>query len=93
MNIQMLRIIGCLEGISFILLLFFAMPMKYMMNNPIYVQYVGMGHGVLFIVLLAVLFRVCQKQKWPNHIFMLGFIAAILPFGPFVFDHKIKKLT
>ena len=92
MNIQTLRMISILEGISFLLLLFFAMPMKYMMENPIFVKYIGMGHGLLFIVLLIALLIVCQKQKWSNQIFLLGFIAAILPFGPFVFDHKLKKL-
>ena len=93
MNIKTLRLVGLLEGISFLLLLFIAMPMKYMFNNPILVKYVGMGHGVLFILFLVVLFVVCEKQKWSIKIFILGLIASILPFGPFVFDHKLKKLA
>lgn len=92
MNIKSLRIIGFLEGISFLLLLFIAMPMKYIWGNPILVEYVGMGHGILFIAFLAVLFIVCEKQKWSIKIFILGLIASILPFGPFVFDHKLKQL-
>ena len=90
MNIQTLRIIGLLEGISFLLLLFIAMPMKYMLDNPILVKYVGMGHGVLFILFLIVLFTVCERQKWSITMFILGLIASILPFGTFVFDRKIK---
>ena len=92
MNIQTLRVVGFLEGISFLLLLFVAMPMKYIFDNPILVKYVGMGHGVLFILFLIVLFVVCEKQKWSLKMFILGLIASILPFGPFVFDTKIKKL-
>ena len=92
MNIQTLRVVGFLEGISFLLLLFVAMPMKYIFDNPILVKYVGMGHGVLFILFLIVLFVVCEKQKWSLKMFILGLIASILPFGPFVFDAKIKKL-
>jgi len=92
MNKQTLRLVGFLEGISFILLLFIAMPVKYMMGNPLLVKYIGMGHGLLFMLLLAILFVVCQKHKWPNKIFILGFVAAILPFGPFIFDQKLKKL-
>lgn len=92
MNIKSLRIIGFLEGMSFLLLLFIAMPMKYIWGNPIMVKYVGMGHGVLFIAFLLVLMVVVQKMKWSNRIFFLGFIASILPFGPFVFDHQLKKL-
>ncbi len=64
MNIQTLRVVGLLEGLSFLLLLFIAMPMKYMFDNPVLVKYVGMGHGVLFILFLIVLFAVCEKQKW-----------------------------
>ncbi|MEG2263747.1 MAG: DUF3817 domain-containing protein, partial [Acinetobacter sp.] len=41
MNIKTLRLVGLLEGISFLLLLFIAMPVKYMMDNPILVKYVG----------------------------------------------------
>lgn len=92
MNIKTLRWVGFLEGISFLLLLFIAMPMKYMFDNPILVKYVGMGHGVLFIAFLVVLFLVCEKQKWSLKMFILGLIASILPFGPFVFDAKLKKM-
>ena len=91
MNIKSLRVVGFLEGISFLLLIFIAMPLKYIWDNPILVKYVGMGHGVLFIAFLVVLFVVCEKQKWSLKMFLLGLIAFILPFGPFVFDHKLKK--
>ena len=92
MTIQNLRLVGTLEGISFLLLLFVAMPMKYLLGNPILVKYVGMGHGVLFIAFLAVLFVVCEKQKWSLTMFLMGLIASILPFGPFFFDAKLKKM-
>ena len=91
MNIQTLRVVGLLEGLSFLLLLFIAMPMKYMFDNPVLVKYVGMGHGVLFILFLIVLFAVCEKQKWSITIFLTGLAASILPFGPFVFDRKLKR--
>ena len=91
MNIQTLRVVGLLEGLSFLLLLFIAMPMKYMFDNPVLVKYVGMGHGVLFILFLIVLFAVCEKQKWSITIFLMGLAASILPFGPFVFYRKLKR--
>ena len=91
MNIQTLRVVGLLEGLTFLLLLFIAMPMKYMFDNPVLVKYVGMGHGVLFILFLIVLFAVCEKQKWSITIFLMGLAASILPFGPFVFDRKLKR--
>lgn len=75
---------------SFLLLLFIAMPMKYMMGNPILVKYVGMGHGVLFIVFLVVLFAVCEKQKWSLKVFILGLIASILPLGHLFLTAKLS---
>ena len=93
MNIKTLRVVGFLEGISFLLLLFIAMPLKYILGNAVLVKYVGMGHGVLFMIFLAVLFIVCEKQKWSIKVFIYGLMASILPFGPFVFDHYVKKIT
>ena len=93
MNIKTLRVVGFLEGISFLLLLFIAMPLKYILGNAVLVKYVGMGHGVLFMIFLAVLFIVCEKQKWSIKVFIYGLIASILPFGPFVFDNYVKKIT
>ena len=93
MNIKTLRVVGFLEGISFLLLLFIAMPLKYILGKAVLVKYVGMGHGVLFMIFLAVLFIVCEKQKWSIKVFIYGLIASILPFGPFVFDHYVKKIT
>ena len=90
MDIKALRLVGFLEGLSFLLLVFIAMPMKYIWDQPLLVKYVGMGHGVLFIVFLLVLFAVCERQKWSLKMFLLGFMASILPFGPFLFYHKLK---
>ena len=63
MNIQSLRVVGFLEGLSFLALLFIAMPLKYIWGNPILVKYVGMGHGVLFIAFLVVLFVVWGRRS------------------------------
>ncbi|TXJ08102.1 MAG: DUF3817 domain-containing protein [Acinetobacter sp.] len=92
MNVKTLRIVGVLEGISFLLLLGVAMPMKYIWDNPVAVKYVGMGHGVLFLLFLALLLIVCHRMKWSLTIFVMGLVAAILPFAPFLFDSKLKRL-
>lgn len=92
MNIQALRLVGFIEGLSFLLLLFIAMPLKYLWGNPILVKYVGMGHGILVIAFLAVLLVVCEREKWSLNMFVAGLVAAILPFGTFVYDRKLKQL-
>ena len=90
--ISALRLVGMLEGISFLLLLFFAMPMKYIYEQSIFVKYIGMGHGVLFVLYLIVLLVVCHRMKWSLSMFVMGLVASILPFGPFIFDLKLKKI-
>lgn len=93
MGIKFLRTVGFIEGLSFLLLLFFAMPMKYMMDNPIFVKYIGMAHGFLFVFYVIVLLIVCHRMKWSLNMFIMGLFASVLPFGPFVFDLKLKKLN
>ena len=90
---KLLRIVGFLEGISFLLLLFVAMPMKYMFDNASMIPTVGMAHGVLYLLFLVVLFVACHVQKWPLSSFLMGLAASVLPFGPFVFDAKLKNLV
>lgn len=92
MNIQTLRILSILEGISFLFLLGVAMPLKYIWDNPILMKFAGMSHGILFILFVVVLFIVCEKMKWSLSMFLTGLVAALLPFAPFWFDYKLKKM-
>jgi integral membrane protein len=84
------RIVGFIEGTSFLLLLFIAMPMKYLAGEPMLVQMVGMAHGVLWIAYLAVLLHAFLACQWPFRTLLLGGLASVLPFGPFVFDAKLQ---
>ncbi len=88
---DVLRITGFIEGISFILLLGFAMPLKYIFDMPIYVTIIGAAHGFLFLLYIALLAFATYKFKWSFLRFLGGCIAAVTPFGPFVFDAKLKK--
>ena len=69
MNIKTLRLVGLLEGISFLLLLFIAMPVKYMMDNPILVKYIGMGHGVLFVLFLWCYLRSAKTEMVSEYVY------------------------
>jgi len=90
-QLKLLTIVGFIEGISFLLLLGIAMPLKYMMGMPATVSWVGMAHGILFLVYLVVLMGTVGKVKLPIWAMPCGVVAAILPFGPFVFDYMLKK--
>lgn len=87
-----LRLISFLEGISFIVLLFIAMPLKYMFDKPFLVPYAGITHGILFIIFVVVLLVVCQLQKWSLKVFVFGLVASVLPFAPFFFERYIQRL-
>lgn len=88
-----LRLISFLEGISFIVLIFIAMPLKYKFDQPFLVPYAGMAHGVLFIIFIVVLLVVCQVRGWSLKVFLIGLIALILPFAPFWFERYVHRLA
>lgn len=77
------------EGVSLLLLLFFAMPMKYWAGNEFYVKTIGMAHGVLFIlyIVLAIVLKI--NQNWDLKKFLLICLASIIPFGTFYVEKKI----
>ena len=80
--------IGHLEGISFILLLFIAMPLKYVFDIPVWVRIVGSLHGVLFVAYCLIL-----AVAWRNIPLTFGqvikaFLLSFVPLGTF-FLHKI----
>lgn len=86
-----LRLVGLLEGISFLLLLGVAMPLKYLADQPLAVRYVGMAHGILWLGYLLALVPVALDHRWGFKTVALAVIASLLPAGPFVFDAKVLK--
>jgi len=89
--LKSLTLIGYLEGTSFLLLLFIAMPLKYMLDIPEGVKYIGMAHGMLFITYIIILIGSAIKMKMPLWAIPAGVLGSLLPFGPFIFDHLLKK--
>lgn len=89
--IKSFKYIALLEGISLLLLLFFAMPMKYIYELPIYVKVIGMAHGLLFIAYIALAVMLKIEEKWPIKKFVIVCIASIIPFGTFYVEKKYLK--
>ena len=85
------RHIGVAEGISYLILLLIAMPLKYLANKPDMVKYFGWAHGVLFVAFGIYLIKVWVQYKWSFGKTTVAFIASLLPFGTFVLDRKLKK--
>ncbi|GKU78789.1 DUF3817 domain-containing protein [Paenibacillus sp. L3-i20] len=86
-----LRIIGLFEGISFLVLLLIAMPLKYWADIPEPVSIVGMLHGVLFVLYILAVIHVTIVHRWSFVKFLLACVASVLPFGPFIVDKKLLR--
>lgn len=88
-----LRCVAIAEGLSLLVLLFIAMPLKYQYGNTEIVPIVGMTHGILFMVFLACAMLVSQRKEWSEKFFMLLVLSSIIPFATFFMDRKLKSLT
>src|SRR5689334_6564156 len=86
-----LRLVGFLEGASFLVLVGVAMPLKYFADEPMAVRMVGMGHGILFLLYLLTIFQAHFDNSWPLQRSALLILASLLPFGPFVADRKLLR--
>lgn len=90
-RLRNLRHVGIAEGISYLLLLGIAMPLKYLADIPEVVTYVGWIHGFLFIWFVFMLAVVQFSFRWPLLKFSWAFIASLIPFGTFILDKQLKR--
>lgn len=84
------RLISAIEGLSYLILVFIAMPIKYLEDNPIYVKFFGMAHGVLFIIFMISLFETKRKESWHTGFIFQLFVLSLIPFGAFSIENKVK---
>ncbi|MBT8343907.1 MAG: DUF3817 domain-containing protein [Sulfurovum sp.] len=93
-ELQKFRLINKIEGISFIILLFIAMPMKYSFGYPMATKVVGMMHGLL---VFAFIYQVIEAKKEAGFTLKetaLYSILSLIPFGSFYTDKLLaKKMT
>ena len=85
------RLVAILEGISYLVLLFIAMPMKYIWHQPLAVKYTGWAHGVLFVLYMLLLLLVWIELKWKFTRVLWAFVASLIPFGTFILDKQLQK--
>lgn len=87
--LEVFKKVAWLEGISLILLLFFAMPMKYYASDEFYVKKIGMAHGILFVIYIILVVILKIKLDWSFKKLGLLCLASIVPFGTFYAEKKI----
>lgn len=86
-----LRLVGMLEGASYLLLLGVAMPLKYLAGMPATVRVVGMIHGVLFLTFVAAVLYVGVRLRWSAGRIFMALLASVVPFGPFALDARLRR--
>ncbi|HIO93146.1 MAG TPA: DUF3817 domain-containing protein [Leucothrix mucor] len=91
LSINILRKAALVEGTTLILLMLIAVPLKRMAGIPEMVSIVGPLHGVAFLVYLALLTMSLTKDRLTLMQWIIGLVAAFIPFGSFIFDHKVLK--
>jgi len=85
------RLVGILEGLSYLILLFIAMPLKYFLEMPLAVKYVGWAHGALFVAYCITLLAAAVQLGWSFKKVIIAGLASLIPFGPFLIDRKVKN--
>lgn len=85
------RRVALLEGVSFLLLLGVAMPLKYLADWPLGVRVVGLAHGVLFIAYVALVAALFFKRRWDFGQAAEAVVLSLLPFGTFVLERRFRR--
>lgn len=91
-KLQWLRYSALAEGLSWLTLLFIAMPLKYIWGDPSYVKIVGMTHGILFIALITLLLQTFMESRIDKKEAITIFIASFIPFGTFFTDKSLRRV-
>lgn len=89
--LSLLRAVSLTEGVSFLVLMLVAMPLKYVWGQPIMVKWVGWAHGLLFIALGALVLLAMWRASLPLRVAAIVGVAALLPGGPFFADRLLKR--
>jgi len=87
------RLVSALEGISYALLVFVAMPLKYGLELPQMVRVLGMTHGLLFICFVLTLSMVTLSRKWPVTRALVFFAASLVPLGAIWIERTCAAMT
>ncbi|MBL0708403.1 MAG: DUF3817 domain-containing protein [Sulfurimonas sp.] len=89
-SVRMFRYINSIEGYSYLILLFIAMPIKYILGYAIAVKIAGMVHGILFILFCLLLLNAYRDARWSFSENIIFFIASLIPFGTFFTKRRIQ---
>ena len=90
-TLSIFRKVAVAEGLSYIALIFVAMPLKYFADMPLAVKYTGWAHGIFFMLYVVMVIMCFIEYKWKIGKTILIFLASLLPFAPFYVDKRLKE--
>lgn len=91
-SIGFFRLVAFLEGISLLILVFIAMPIKYVLGNPSVVKTVGQTHGILFILFVFFAIKLSAELEWRfKTTTWKVLVSSFVPFGTFYIDKTILR--
>ncbi len=85
------RKVAFVEGVSLLLLLFVAMPLKYAADLPLAVRIVGSLHGALFLWYVYEAIDLRLTKKWTNVRLLVALVVSSIPFATFWFDARLRR--
>jgi integral membrane protein len=85
------RKIAFIEGVSFLVLLLIAMPLKYFAGMPLAVTAIGSIHGILFVAFVILAWLVREEFRKSFAWMIKAFLSSLIPFGTFVLDREWRK--
>ncbi len=90
-SIEFLRKISYIEGLSLIILFFIAMPIKYVLGEPVAVRIAGTIHGLLWLTFLYALYTAYNKNRFDKNLTISIFILSVIPFGFFFIEKQLNQ--
>jgi integral membrane protein len=90
-ELKIFRKVALAEGVSFLVLLLIAMPLKYYFGMPMAVKVVGWAHGVLFMAYILLVFSVIKAMQWNWFNTLVALAVSLIPIGTFWLDKSLKK--
>ena len=85
------EVVAILEGVSYLLLLGVAMPLKHFAGLPLPTRVAGLLHGLAFVAYAALVLDARATRHWPTRTALLGLLAGVLPAGTFVFVARLRR--
>lgn len=90
-TLSIFKKVAIAEGISYLVLLFIAVPLKHFAGMPLAVKYTGWVHGLLFVLYVMMVIMCWTEYKWKAGKVATVFFASLLPFAPFIVEKRLKE--